>query len=152
MDPVSAMAIAGSAFSAIKSGFAAGREVETMSKDIMRWMGAIQDIKQGHEKEKKRKSRFSSVEEEALESWIIKKRAEEMENELRQFISLTYGASAWQDLIKMQAQIRVDRQRAEEERIRKIKQNIEYAIAAFIILVTLAIIISGALLIWEYRN
>ena len=76
MDPVSAMAIAGSAFSAIKSGFAAGREVETMSKDIMRWMGAIQDIKQGHEKEKKRKSRFSSVEEEALESWIIKKRAE----------------------------------------------------------------------------
>ena len=52
----------------------------------------------------------------------------------------------------MQAQIRVDRQRAEEERIRKDKQNIEYAIAAFIILVTLAIIISGALLIWEYRN
>ena len=60
--------------------------------------GVIQDIKQGYEKEKKKKSRFASVEEEALESWIIKKRAEEMENELRTFIQMTYGASAWQDL------------------------------------------------------
>ena len=152
MDPVSAIAVAGSAFSAIKSGFAAGREVESMGKDIMRWMGAIQDIKQGHEKEKKRKSRFATVEEEALESWIIKKKAEEMEDELRQFISLQYGPSAWQQLIKMQADIRKQRQEEEEARQRKIRQNIEYAIAAFLILVTAAIVVSGALLIMEYRS
>ena len=152
MDPVSAIAVAGSAFSAIKSGFAAGREVESMGKDIMRWMGAIQDIKQGHEKEKKRKSRFATVEEEALESWIIKKKAEEMEDELRQFISLQYGPSAWQQLIKMQADIRKQRQEAEEARQRKIRQNIEYAIAGFLILVTAAIVVSGALLIMEYRS
>ena len=152
MDPVSAIAVAGSAFSAIKSGFAAGREVESMGKDVMRWMGAIQDIKQGHEKEKKRKSRFATVEEEALESWIIKKKAEEMEDELRQFISLQYGPSAWQQLIKMQADIRKQRQEEEEARQRKIRQNIEYAIAAFLILVTAAIVVSGALLIMEYRS
>lgn len=152
MDPVSAIAVAGSAFSAIKSGFAAGREVESMGKDIMRWMGAIQDIKQGHEKEKKRKSRFATVEEEALESWIIKKKAEEMEDELRQFISLQYGPSAWQQLIKMQADIRKQRQEEEEARQRKIRQNIEYAIAGFLILVTAAIVVSGALLIMEYRS
>lgn len=152
MDPVSAIAVAGSAFSAIKSGFAAGREVESMGKDIMRWMGAIQDIKQGHEKEKKRKSRFATVEEEALESWIIKKKAEEMEDELRQFISLQYGPSAWQQLIKMQADIRKQRQEEEEARKRKIRQNIEYAIAGFLILVTAAIVVSGALLIMEYRS
>ena len=152
MDPVSAIAVAGSAFSAIKSGFAAGREVESMGKDIMRWMGAIQDIKQGHEKEKKRKSRFATVEEEALESWIIKKKAEEMEDELRQFISLQYGPSAWQQLIKMQADIRKQRQEEEEARQRKIRQNIEYVIAGFLILVTAAIVVSGALLIMEYRS
>lgn len=152
MDPVSAIAVAGSAFSAIKSGFAAGREVESMGKDIMRWMGAIQDIKQGHEKEKKKKSRFATVEEEALESWIIKKKAEEMEDELRQFISLQYGPSAWQQLIKMQADIRKQRQEEEEARQRKIRQNIEYAIAGFLILVTAAIVVSGALLIMEYRS
>ena len=152
MDPVSAIAVAGSAFSAIKSGFAAGREVESMGKDIMRWMGAIQDIKQGHEKEKKKKSRFATVEEEALESWIVKKRAEEMEDELRQFISLQYGPSAWQQLVKMQADIRKQRQEEEEARQRKIRQNIEYAIAGFLILVTAAIVVSGAMLIMEYRS
>lgn len=151
MDPVSAMAIAGSAFSAIKSGFAAGREVETMSKDIMRWMGAIQDIKQGHEKEKKKKSRFASVEEEALESWIIKKRAEEMEDELRQFITLSYGPSAWQDLIRMQAKIRTERMEAAEARKRRIKQNIEYALAGFLILVIAAVIVCGIILIAAHR-
>lgn len=151
MDPVSAMAIAGSAFSAIKSGFAAGREVETMSKDIMRWMGAIQDIKQGHEKEKRKKSRFASVEEEALESWIIKKRAEEMENELRTFIQMTYGASAWQDLIRMQAKIRTERMEAAEARKRQIKQNIEYALAGFLILVIAAVVVCGIILIAAHR-
>jgi len=151
MDPVSAMAIAGSAFNAIKSGFAAGREIESMSKDLMRWMGAMNDIKQGHEKQKK-KSRFASIEEEALETFVIKKRAEEMENELRQFITLTYGISAWQELVRMQAQIRKDRQEAEEARKKKIAQNIEYAIAGFLILVVCTIIVAGGILIWDYKN
>lgn len=151
MDPASAMAIAGSAFSAIKAGFAAGREIESMSKDLMRWMGAMNDIKAGHEKQKK-KSRFASIEEEALETFVIKKRAEEMENELRQFIQITYGMSAWQDLIRMQAQIRKDRIEAEEARRKKIAQNIEYAIAGFLILVVAVIIITGGILIWDYKN
>ena len=114
MDPVTAIGAATAAFGAIKKGFAAGREVESMSKDIMRWMGAIQDVKQGHEKEKKKKSRFATIEEEALETWIIKKKAEDMEDELRRFISATYGPSAWQDIIRLQAQIRKDRLEAQE--------------------------------------
>ena len=114
MDPVTAIGAATAAFGAIKKGFAAGREVESMSKDIMRWMGAIQDVKQGHEKEKKRKSSFATIEEEALETWIIKKKAEDMEDELRRFISATYGPSAWQDIIRLQAQIRKDRLEAQE--------------------------------------
>ena len=152
MDPASAMAVAGSAFSAIKAGFAAGREIEGMSKDLMRWMGAMSDIKQGHEKEKKKKSRFSTVEEEALETWIIKKRAEGMEDELRQFITLSYGPSAWQDLIRMQGQIRKERQEAEELRARQIRQGIEYTVAGFLILVVGAMIIAGAVLIMDYRS
>ena len=114
MDPITAIGAATAAFGAIKKGFAAGREVESMSKDIMRWMGAIQDVKSGHEKEKKKKSRFATIEEEALETWIIKKKAEDMEDELRRFISATYGPSAWQEIIRMQAQIRKDRLEAQE--------------------------------------
>lgn len=123
MDPITAIGAATAAFNGIKAGFAAGREVETMSGDIMRWMGAIQAVKQGHEKEKKRKSRFATIEEEALETWIIKKKAETMEEELRNFISMTYGPSAWQDLIRLQAQIRKERLE-EQERLKRQREDI----------------------------
>ena len=39
-----------------------------------------------------------------------KKKAEEMENELRSWINLVHGPNAWNDLLKMQAKIRKQRQ------------------------------------------
>ena len=47
MDPVTisvAVGIAGKAFDAIKKGFAVGRDIEQMSGDIGRWMGAVSDV------------------------------------------------------------------------------------------------------------
>ena len=52
MDPISAIAVATTAYSAIKKGFSVGREIESMSKDLGRWMGAIQDVKEGHNKKR----------------------------------------------------------------------------------------------------
>ena len=84
MDPVSAIAIATSAYQAIRKGFQIGKEIESMSGDIGKWMNALNHIKEGHDKAKGR--RFGSVEEEALETFAIKKKAERMEEELRNFI------------------------------------------------------------------
>ena len=39
-----AMSVANSAFNAIKQGFSAARDIEQMSGDIGRWMGAVSDI------------------------------------------------------------------------------------------------------------
>ena len=39
-----------------------------------------------------------------------KKKAEDMENELRSWINLVHGPNAWSDLLKMQAKIRKQRQ------------------------------------------
>ena len=47
MDPLTisiAVGVASKAFSAIKSGFAMGRDIEQMSGDIGRWMGAVSDV------------------------------------------------------------------------------------------------------------
>jgi len=47
MDPVTislAVGVASKAFSAIKQGFAVGRDIEQMSGDIGRWMGAVSDV------------------------------------------------------------------------------------------------------------
>ena len=113
MDPITAFGVATTAFNAIKKGFQVGRDVESMSKDLGRWMGAIQDVKEGHNKKKNRV--FGSVEEEALETFAIKKKAIAMENDLRNFVNLSYGPNAWNEVLRIQADIRKQKKEAIEE-------------------------------------
>ena len=111
MDPITAIGIASTAYSAIKKGFEVGKEVESMAGDLGRWMNAINAVKTSHSKAKGR--RFSSVEEEALETFAAKKKAEQMENDLRNFIVGQYGVNAWQDIIRIQADLRKKQKEAE---------------------------------------
>lgn len=111
MDPMSAIAIAGTAFNAIKAGFEHGREIETMAGDIGRWMGAIKDVKEGAAKKKKSKM-YGSIEEQAFEEFAALKEAERMENELRTFVNMNYGPNAWNQIVRIQAEIRVREQEA----------------------------------------
>ena len=101
MDPVTAIGIATTAYKTIVSGFKVGKQVESMSKDLGRWMGAIQAVKDGHKKKKSRS--FGSVEEEALETFAALKEAR-------------------------QAQIRKDKKEAEEEAKRKQRKIVENTI------------------------
>ena len=111
MDPITAIGIASTAYSAIKKGFEVGKEVESMAGDLGRWMNAINAVKTSHSKAKGR--RFGSVEEEALETFAAKKKAEQMENDLRNFIVGQYGVNAWQDIIRIQADLRKKQKEAE---------------------------------------
>ena len=111
MDPITAIGIASTAYSAIKKGFEVGKEVESMAGDLGRWMNAINAVKTSHSKAKGR--RFGSVEEEALETFAAKKKAEQMENDLRNFIVGQYGMNAWQDIIRIQADLRRKQKEAE---------------------------------------
>ena len=131
MDPITAFGVATTAFNAIKKGFQVGRDVESMSKDLGRWMGAIQDVKDGHRKKKNRI--FGSVEEEALETFAIKKKAIAMENDLRNFVNLSYGPNAWNEVIRIQADIRKQKKEAIEEAKRKQARMIENIILGVIV-------------------
>ena len=111
MDPITAIGIATTAYSAIKKGFEVGKEVESMAGDLGRWMNAIHAVKNEHNKAKGR--RFGSVEEEALETFAAKKKAEQMENELRNFIIGQYGVNAWQEIIRIQGELRKKQKQAE---------------------------------------
>ncbi len=117
IDPITAVATATAAFNTIKQGFQAGREIESMAGDLGRWMGAVSDIKKAEDYAKKPplfKKLFAagSVEEEALQAFMAKKKAEDMREELRQIISFTRGPSAWEELIRTEADIRKKRQAA----------------------------------------
>ena len=146
IDPVTAIAGATAAFNAIKSGFNVGRDIESMSKDLGRWMNCMSDLKKAEELNKKPplfKKLFNagSVEEEAMQVFMAKKKAEDMREQLRQSITATRGPSAWQELIKTEADIRKKRQAmiyAQEERRRQV---IEYCAIVFLVL-----IITGSLI------
>ena len=132
MDPVTAFGVATTAYKTIVAGFKVGKQVENMSKDLGRWMGAIQAVKEGHSKKKNRI--FGSVEEEALETFAIKKKAIAMENELRNFVNLNYGPNAWNEVIRIQAEIRKQKKEAELEAQRKQRQAIENTIIGGLVL------------------
>tara|TARA_R100000152_G_C6646127_1_gene89116 strand:- start:95 stop:571 length:477 start_codon:yes stop_codon:yes gene_type:complete len=115
MDPVTAIAAASSAFSLVKKGFEMGKDVESMYSDIGRWMGAVSDVNQAAKMAKnppifKKLFAGSSIEQEAMDAFAAKKKAEAMEDELRTWINLTHGPNAWQELLKMQGRIRKQRQ------------------------------------------
>ena len=128
IDPITAVATATAAFNTIKSGFQMGRDVEGMAGDLGRWMGAVSDIKKAEEYNKKPplfKKLFASgsVEEEAMNIFMAKKKAEDMRDQLKQIITMTRGMSAWDELIKTEADIRKRRQKAiydQEEYRRKV--------------------------------
>ncbi|OUW35490.1 MAG: hypothetical protein CBD35_06580 [Verrucomicrobia bacterium TMED175] len=156
IDPVTALATASSAFNLIKKGFSVGRDVESMGKDLGRWMGAMSDLKKADEYAKKPplfKKIFASgsVEEEAMAAYIAKKKAEDMRDELRQMITMTRGPSAWQELVNMEAKIRKQRQQAiydQKERQRKLFEGIAIAV---LIAGCIAILVGGAWWLMEYK-
>ena len=136
MDPISAMATASAAFTALKKGFAIGRDIESMASDLSRWMGALSDLDQ-MEKEDKNPPIFKklfagqSVEQEAITTFANKKKAQQQRYELQQWISLTMGKSKWDELVRMEGQIRKRRQETlylQRERRRKFVEIVAWIV------------------------
>ena len=137
---VAAVSAASGAFNAIKQGFAAGREIESMAGDLSRWMGAVSDIRKADEYNKKPplfKKLFNagSVEEEAMQIFMAKKKAEDMRNELKQIISFTRGPSAWEELLRTEADIRKKRQQAIYDQKERQRKLFEWIAIGFLVLV-----------------
>jgi len=124
IDPAT-IALATTAFGLLRKGFAAGREIESMAGDLSRWMGACHDIEKAHNKAKSR--RFGkSVEEEALESWSAMRTIKQQREQLR-LEMLAINPQAWNDLIRLEGQIRKQRQIEEAERLKRQEEILTWA-------------------------
>ena len=102
-----------------------------MSGDLGRWMGAASDINKAEEYAKKPplfKKLFAagSVEEEAMASFMAKKKAEDMRYQLKQLISLTRGPAAWDELLATEGAIRKKRQKMIYEQKERQRQIFEW--------------------------
>jgi len=140
MDPMTisiAVGVASKAFSAIKQGFAVGRDLEKMSGDVSRWMGAASDVDNA-QKQAKNPGIFGkvfgagSIETIALQAYAAKKKLEEQRYELKMYLNMTQGPQAYDELLEMEGQIRKERQ-ATIYKQQKFKRQIGEAIAVIVV-------------------
>jgi len=158
MDPVTisiAVGVASKAFSAIKSGFAMGRDIEQMSGDIGRWMGAVSDVDNA-EKQAKNPPLFGklfnagSIEEAAMAAYAGKKKLEEQRYELKMFLNLTHGPQAYDELLAMEGQIRKQRQETIYKQ-QKMRQQILGVIGWIFLFIVIILLFATVAVIWNKR-
>ena len=148
-DPVTisaAVATASTAFNGIKRAFQAGRDLESMSQDLSRWMGAVSDVDAAHKSAKNPtifRKVFSggTIEQEAIEAFTAKKKLEEQRYELKQFLMFTHGSKAWDELLAMEGQIRKRRQKEIYDRKIFREKVISWVVISIVVSIGCAILV-----------
>ena len=142
IDPITAIATATAAFNA-KSAVSAGKDIQSMAQQLGQWGKAISDLDFAHQKAEKPpwyKALGGGVEANVMEIWAHKQKAKEMREELREYISLYYGPSAWKEIVGMEVGMR-KQQRAAVYAAEEKKEAIINAIA-----VTLSVAVVASLI------
>ena len=152
VDPATALALASSAFQAIRKGCQVGRDLEGMGKDLSRWGKAMADFDfaaKQIEKPPWYKAMGGGIEAQAMELFVQRRQIKAQRDELRTWISGTLGPSAWQELLKIEAEVRQAQREHEYRRIEIRQKIIEWSAG-----ILLFVICVGALLglVWLMRT
>ena len=114
IDPVTAIGAATAAYKGIKQAIAVGREIQDMGSQLGQWSKAISDLDFAHKQAEnppmfKKVFGSTQIQQNALEIWGHKQKAKEMREELRTFISFNYGPSAWDEIVRIEGEMRKKR-------------------------------------------
>ena len=147
-DPISisaSLTVASTAFQGIKKAFHAGRELEAMSQDLSRWMGAVSDIDNAHKSAKnpslfKKVMNGKSIEQEAIEAFTAKTQLEQQRNDLRTFIQFSHGQSKWNELLRMEADIRLRRKKEVYDKQKFKEKVVTYVVVAMVLVVGVGVL------------
>ena len=117
MDPLSLVAMASTTFKGIQVLVNKGAEIEHVAQKLGQWYSFAADIKQV-EKEAESPGIFkklfdgNTVEQQALNSVIAKKKLEEQEKQIRELIVWSYGVETYQEMIMLRRKIKAQREQA----------------------------------------
>ena len=114
MDPISLFMAATAAFNTVKKLVEAGREVEDVLGQIGSWMGKVSELNALDNKKPsifKRIGSGKSVEQEAMEQLQRREAVRKQHLELMSMVKLRYGPQAFEELMQMQRQIKLKRER-----------------------------------------
>ena len=136
MDPISIFMAATAAFNTVKKLVEAGREVEDVLGQIGIWMGKVSELNAADSKKPsifKRIGGGKSVEQEAMEQLQRREAVRKQHLEMMSMVKLKYGPQAFEDLMVMQRQIKLKRERELIHQAQRRKDVVMYAFVAVVI-------------------
>ena len=139
LDPVSALAIATSAYKVLKKGIEMGRELEDMGGQLGTWFSAVSDVKSAEEEAKdpplfRKLIAKGSVEQEAMQALIARKKIEQQEKELRELIVWRWGTEEYTAMMRDRARIKDTRAKAIQNQRRKMRKFIANTLTIVVII------------------
>ena len=127
--------------SGIKLGLSTGRSIAALSKEIGQFFDATDQAKKTLQK---RGISAKSTNATALDRWAKVRQAAEAEEELKEWITQTYGRSKYLELLKIRREVLAEKREAEAEARRDAIQRQELMITIVGIMVLLIMTFIGA--------
>ena len=138
------------AFTAIKGGIAAGKQLHQMSKEIAGFFDATDGAKKAHSK--KKNGVFASANEEAMATWQAQQDAIDAEQQLRELIIEKRGYSAYQELLKLRREIAKERKERERREAKEREEQQELIAIIMVVLVFIIGIIAAAWWMLDHKG
>ena len=144
MEPIALLSMATTAFKGVQTLVKRGREIEDVAQHLGRWYGYVADINEA-QRESEKPPIFrklldkGSVEQEALNAIIVKKKIEQQEREIRDLIVVVYGIETYREMIQMRKDIKAKRERLVYKQRRRRRMYLDGIAVILGIVVSLAI-------------
>ncbi len=144
MDPLSLIAMASTTFKSIQTLVNKGAEIDHVAQKLGQWYSFASDIKEA-EKEAESPGVFKklfegdTIEQQALNSVIAKKKLEEQEKQIRELIVWAYGLETYQEMIQLRREIKAQRERV------LYKQRRRQRLVGDALVITIGVLIAGAI-------
>ncbi len=144
MDPLSLIAMASTTFKSIQTLVNKGAEIDYVAQKLGQWYSFASDIKEA-EKEAESPGVFKklfegdTIEQQALNSVIAKKKLEEQEKQIRELIVWAYGLETYQEMIQLRREIKAQRERV------LYKQRRRQRLVGDALVITIGVLIAGAI-------
>ena len=136
MDPVSLFMAATAAFNTVKKLVEAGQEIEGVLGQIGTWMGKVSELQAADNKKPsifKRIGGGKSVEQEAMEQLQRRESVRKQHLELMSMVKLRYGPQAFDELMIMQRNIKLKREREIIFQAQRRKDVVMYCLLAVVL-------------------
>ena len=157
MDPLSLVAMASTTFKGLQVLVSRGAEIEHVAQKLGHWYTLVSDINQA-EKEAENPPLFKkvfdgpSVEEQALNAIIAKKKIEEQNKQIRELIMYAYGEETYREMLQMRKEIRAKREKMIYKQRRRQRRMLDLSAAIMGLIVSGGIVYFTVSLIGSLRG